>query len=163
MGSLLDWLCARLSRLGLHVCDARHLRRLRVGYATYRDADARLGTPHAIWPESDGGATWEYSRQPQGTRCYMLRFDPAGVLRDVDQVLNAATMAEVRPGMSDAEVRRLLGTPARTLRYARKGESEWRWRIEDEPGEDAPVFFSVEFDDEMRVCRTGRHVERGGS
>lgn len=162
MSSVLDWLCAGLTRLGVHVCDARHLRQLRVGYATYRDARSRLGEPHATWRESDGGATWEYSRQPQGTRCYMLRFDADGVLRGVNQVLNAITMARVQPGMHDTEVRRLLGAPARTLRYARKGESEWRWRIEDDAAQGVPVFFSVEFDDEMRVRRTGRHVERGG-
>lgn len=160
--SLLDRLCALLARFGFYLCDARQLRRLQPGRTRMAEARGRLGPPHAQWLEADGGMTLEFSRQPQGARCYMLRFDADGVLRDVEQVLNESRFDRIQPGMTDETVRRLLGTPARSLRYALKGESEWRWRLEDDASIGHPVYFSVEFDDAMRVLRSGRFVDRRG-
>lgn len=91
-----------------------------------------MGKPDTIWRESDGGATWEYARGPQGLHTYMVRLGSDDRLREIRQVLNTETFASIRPGtMTREEVHRLLGTPARELYFALKDEQVWDYRYFD--------------------------------
>lgn len=88
-----------------------------------------MGKPGTIWPEADGGATWEYPRGPQGLHTYMVRLGSDGRLREMRQVLNTETFASIRPGKTTRdEVRRLLGAPARELYFALKDQQVWDYR-----------------------------------
>lgn len=92
-----------------------------------------MGEPGTIWREADGGATWEYPRGPQGLHTYMARLGSDGRLREIRQVLTVETFASIRPGTTTREeVRRLLGTPAREIYFARKNEHTWDYRYFDE-------------------------------
>src|SRR5450631_3668112 len=54
------------------------------GMAIERD----YGKPSRIWPESGGGASWEYVTGPAGQYTYMARLDGSGRLIRTDQVLD---------------------------------------------------------------------------
>ena len=123
-------LAAFASAIGFYGCDGFHLARLKPGDATARDVRERLGPPAAEWPNSDGGATWEYPRGPQGTRCWMLTLDDRGVLQKIEQALTEANFSRIENGWSAEQVRRLLGKPASEVTFPLKPEVVWEWRIE---------------------------------
>ena len=65
------------------------------------------------------------------------------------QVLKPSEFAKVTPGLDKAEVRKLLGRPAKTQRFDLKPDEEhWDWRWLD--GQQAKLF-SVTFDRDGKV------------
>jgi hypothetical protein len=83
----------------------------------------RLGAPTAEWPHDDGGATWEYTRRPEGTRCWMLTLDARGVLQKIEQALTEENFARIETGWSAERVRRLLGRPASEMEFPLQARS----------------------------------------
>jgi hypothetical protein len=108
--------------------DQRRIDQLRPGQATEADVRASLGEPDAVHDDGDGGRALEFTRQPMGHTTLMARIGRDGRLRVIDQVLQPAFFERVRPGMSAAEVRALLGTPMKQWVFERKGEAVWDWR-----------------------------------
>lgn len=137
--------------LALAGCDVRRIAELEVGVTTEAQVRAGWGEPAAVYPEADGGRTLEYPRQPAGQVNYMLSIGPDGRLLAMHQVLRPDYFARIEPGWDKDRVRRLLGRPARTQRYALKREEVWDWRFAD--GGEA-LQFSVTFDDQGRVTAT---------
>jgi len=120
------WIC-----LALSACASYDGAGLRPG-ASGDEIRASMGEPGTIWPEADGGATWEYVRGPQGLHTYMARLGSDGRLREIRQVLNSETFARIRPAVTTREeVRRLLGAPARELFFPLKEERVWDYRYFD--------------------------------
>jgi outer membrane protein assembly factor BamE (lipoprotein component of BamABCDE complex) len=68
----------------------------------------------------------------------MITIGTDGKMSALRQVLKPATFAKVLPGLDKAQVRRLLGMPARTQSYALKQEEVWDWRFAD--GQENKVF-----------------------
>ena len=112
MKRLIALVCSLLATIGLPACDYFALRDLEPGVSTAADVRDRLGRPGMEWQNDDGSVTWEYSRQPEGTQCYMVTIGPDGVLRSIDQVLNESGFSRIERGMTGNEVRRILGRPA---------------------------------------------------
>jgi outer membrane protein assembly factor BamE (lipoprotein component of BamABCDE complex) len=80
------------------------------------------------------------------------------------QVLHPKYFEQVRPGMSVAEVRALLGRPAVKEAYALKKEEVWDWRWLDGPSR---KLFRVTFDFDGRVVSAAtlddpRELHQGG-
>jgi len=146
----------------LPACDGMNLQELRPGVATTTDVAARLGKPQAEFRNADGSFTWEYNRQPNGVECHMLSFDAQGVLVKMEQVLTEANFARVQVGMSQDEIRRLLGKPGTVTPFPGKGEEVWDWRVAGTlPTEEA--HFHVHFDSASgQVKTTSRRVETKG-
>jgi len=158
MNPLSRLLAALASILGFYGCDANHLAALHPGSSTAQEVRARLGAPAAEWPNPDGGATWEYPRGPEGTRCWMLTVDRQGVLQRIEQALTEENFARVEKGWNGEQVRRLLGKPARETPFPLKPEVVWEWRIEPKtPGYNA--FFHVHFSPTGLVTGTSRREE----
>jgi len=67
-------------------------------------------------------------------------------------VLKPASFAKVTPGTEKAQVRRLLGLPAKTQFFKLKNEEVWDWRYVD--GQESRVFSST-FDSDGKVVSTG--------
>lgn len=109
----------------------------------------RMGPAHHVWPEPDGGATWEYVYGPSGT--YMIGVDRAGVVTRIEQVLSEKYFSRVRSGMKPEEVRRAMGPPFRVLEFTRVRETIWDYRYRD--AWNYPSVFSVIFD-ETGVVKT---------
>ena len=135
--------------LALGGCDQQRIAKLEEGVATEADVRREFGEPHAVYSDSDGARTFEYSRQPEGQVAYMITIGADGRMSALRQVLKPAEFAKVTPGLDKAQVRRLLGKPARTITYALKPDEEhwdWRWLDQQEP-----KIFTVTFDRDGRV------------
>lgn len=155
MNKPMKWLGFALAAgvaLALVGCDRLALNKLKPGVSTEADVVRVMGAPERVWPDADGGHALEYNRQPMGTTNYMLAIAPDGRLRAIHQVLTPAVFARVRPGMTAAEVRQMLGRPAREVSYVLKHQTVWTWRYQAQPGATgATGAFNVTFDTGQRV------------
>ena len=149
---------ARLRTLGLAAalllaaCDPQAIKELEEGVSTEADVVQRFGQPERVWPEAGGARTYEYNRQPEGLRNYMITIGADGKMSALRQVLKPAEFAKVVAGMDKTEVRRALGKPAKTVRFDLKPDEEhwdWRW-LEGQQ----PKLFSVTFDRDGKVLKT---------
>ncbi|MCL2525363.1 MAG: outer membrane protein assembly factor BamE [Betaproteobacteria bacterium] len=155
-------LASALAAALLPACDAVNLPRIQPGITTAAEVLERMGEPGYRHGNADGTATWEYSRQPNGTQCYMISFDKRQIVSRLEQVLSDEYFARVQPGMSRDEIRRLLGAPATHVVFPNLREEIWEWRIEGMPVMDL-TYFSVSFDaDSGLVKKVGRRVEVRG-
>jgi len=147
---LVGWLLAPV--LLMFGCDSQKIAELEEGVATEADVRARFGTPEAIYEEPNGDRTFEYPRQPAGQTNYMISIGPDGRMTSLRQVLKPANFAKVTPGTEKAQVRRLLGMPAKVQPFKLKDEEVWDWRFVD--GQESRIF-SVTFNGAGRVVSTG--------
>lgn len=160
MPILFRWLCAALALLGLAGCDAYKLQQLEPGVSTAAEVRRQFGEPEMSWRNADGSQTWEFSRQPQGTECFMITVSSDDILRSIEQVLSDHNFARIQPGMSGDEVRRILGKPARSTPLELKGETVWEWRIGAGIGSSGDdELFTVNFNQDGRVRTSGRHIQ----
>jgi outer membrane protein assembly factor BamE (lipoprotein component of BamABCDE complex) len=162
MRRILAALCGMLGLLGLGGCERYLVEDIRPGVTTRAEVREHLGDPGIEWREADGTVVWEYSMQPAGTKCYQLTIDAGGVVRQVTQVLTEANRQRIVPGMSETQVRRLIGRPARTHYYELKRETAWDWLI-DNSAQMERTYFNVYFDPAGTVVRTGQQVEMLGN
>ena len=150
------WLAGLAMALAVVACDVQKIAELEVGVTTEADVRARWGEPAAVYTEDDGSKTLEYPRQPAGQVNYMLAIGPDGKLVAMRQVLKPTNFAKIEPGWDKAQVRRLLGAPAKTQRYELKQEEVWDWRFADNAENKQ---FSVTFDTSGRVTATATTVD----
>lgn len=160
MRKLLTLILGALAVLGLAGCDAVTMKDLKPGVSTGYDVRDKLGKPGIEWRNDDGSVTWEYTRQPEGTECFMATIGPDNVLKSLENVLTPQNFARVQPGWTRDQVRRLLGKPRSVQKFALKKEEVWDWRL---PAEfSADVFFNIHFDEDGKVTGTSRSsVSRG--
>jgi outer membrane protein assembly factor BamE (lipoprotein component of BamABCDE complex) len=76
-------------------------------------------------------------------------------VKDVRQVLSDEYFAQVRPGMSRDQVRRLLGKPGDVSVFTARDEEVWSWRYQQQN----PMFFNVMFDRSAGTVRTTQRLE----
>lgn len=130
--------------------------RLQPGLSQESDVVALYGQPRRSWPEADGGRTLEYSSQPMGRHCYMVRLDAQGRLVGVEDALSPANRSRVEPGMTQDQVSRLLGTERSRVFFRNSGEEVWDWTVEpDQAG--YGMRFNVYFRDGI-VVRAGHSM-----
>ena len=148
----------------LAACDQQKIEKLEEGVSGEREVRAQFGEPASIYVESDGSRTFEYPRQPNGQANYLITIAPDGKMSSLRQVLTPDNFAKVTPGMSKEQLRRMLGRPAKTQRYALKHEEDWDWHYR--VGQQA-LLFTATFDDDGKLIRSGsmddpRETQRGG-
>jgi hypothetical protein len=143
-----------LAALLLAACDAQMLD-LKPGVSTAADVTKAMGKHTFEWQEPDGSVTWEFPRGPAGVVTYMVVIGKDGVLKEIRQVLNDRTFAQLRTGMTRDEVRKLIGRPAETMRFPNLREDVWSWKYETGPNE--LWMYHVHFDEgDGRLKRTSR-------
>jgi hypothetical protein len=85
------------------------------GSSTQADTRALMGAPAGTYPAAPGAGyaeSWEYTHQPMGRHTYMVRFDAAGKVLRVDQVLDVKYLTALNVGSDDMDkVRRVFGHP----------------------------------------------------
>ncbi len=140
--------CLAAGLLALGGCDQRRIEKLEEGVSTEADVRREFGTPAAVFDEPGGARTLDYPRQPEGVTNYLVGIGADGVMTSLRQVLRPASFARVTPGMTKEAVRRLLGKPGRTAKYALKRQEEWVWRWADDA---TTKEFGVVFDADGRV------------
>jgi hypothetical protein len=143
--------------LGLTACDPKRISELEEGVSTEADVRARFGEPENIW-DSPAGRVFEYNRQPQGQKNYMITIGPDGRMAALRQVLTPENFAKVQPGMAMEDLRKLLGKPARRTPYPLKNETAWEWRWVQPPN--SPMVFVATLDDDQRVVSAGSSPDR---
>lgn len=131
-----------------HFIEESGLSRLAKGISGEAEVRMAMGQPDTVWEEEDGARTLEYPKGPAGYRTWMITIDRNGKLQDYRQVLTDANFANIRPGMSKEEVRRLLGRPRTIVQFRLKNEEVWDWRYQKSPAESR--FFNVHFDIDSR-------------
>ena len=87
MRRLLTLLLGALAMLGLSGCDAVNMQDLKPGVSTGYDVRDKLGKPGIEWRNDDGSVTWEYTRQPEGTQCFMATIGPDNILKSLKDAL----------------------------------------------------------------------------
>jgi hypothetical protein len=137
--------------LALTGCDGARLAQLRVGQSTEADVCAQFGQPNEVYLLADGARQLEFSRQPEGVTNYMITVGADGKLRSVVQTLQPDTFAQIKPGQSQGDVRKLLGKPAYQRHFALKNEDLWEWRWQD--GQQ-PRLFGVTYNAQGSVVGT---------
>jgi len=147
LAGLLALLCA------LAGCDPQRIRELEEGVSTEADVRARFGEPEKVWDGPGGERIFEYNRQPAGHQNYMISIGPDGRMSALRQVLNPNTFARIQPGMMMEDVRKMLGKPMKVTPYPLKREVHYDWRWMQPPN--TPMVFTVVFDTDYRVLRTG--------
>jgi hypothetical protein len=133
-------------------CDNQRIEKLEEGVASEADVRKQFGEPVQIIEKADGSKVFAYPRQPEGWTNYEIVIGADGKMSSLRQLLTPANFAKVQPGMSQADVRKLLGKHAKAQSYAMKpGEEVWEWRFM--AGNDKKVF-SVTFDRDHQVLST---------
>ncbi len=138
-------------------CDPQRISELEEGVATEADVRARFGEPEVVW-DAPEGRVFEYNRQPQGQKNYMITIGADGKMRALRQVLTPENFAKVTPGMPMEALRKLLGKPARRMPYPLKNETAWEWRWVEPPN--SPMVFTATLNDDQRVVRSGSAPDR---
>jgi hypothetical protein len=143
--------------MGLAGCDNQRIAELEEGVSTEADVRARFGQPENIW-DAPSGRVFEYNRQPQGQKNYMITIGADGKMSALRQVLTPENFAKVQPGMMMEDLRKMLGKPAKITPYALKRETEWEWRWVQPPN--SPMVFTATLNDDQRVVRSGSSPDR---
>ncbi len=149
----------------LLACDAKRIEKLEEGLSTESDVRKHFGDPVTVVEKADGSKVMEYPRQPEGSTNYLITIGADGKMSALRQLLTPANFAKVLPGLSQDEVRVLLGKPAKTQRFALKPDEEiWDWRF-IESG--VPKVFSVIFGRDAKVMSSSvgndsRETHTGG-
>ena len=138
--------------LSLTGCDPQRIQELEEGVATEADVRARFGEPEKVWDGPAGTRIFEYNRQPQGHRNYMISIGPDGKMSALRQVLTPENFAKVQPGMPMEDVRRMLGKPMKVMTFDLKKETAWDWRFLQPPGNS--MIFTVFISADQYVLRT---------
>ena len=152
LGRLITAALAAVGFVG--ACDLQNIAELEPGVSTDADVREKFGQPEAVWEGADGAQIYEYNRQPEGVVNYMITVGADGVLVKVSQVLTQENFAQVQPGMAMEQVRRMLGKPRKVQTFPLNGETSQDWRFQPK-GQTEPMIFSVAYDRDLRVIRTG--------
>lgn len=109
------------------------------------EGDVRIvyGAPSMVWEQELGARTLEFVKGPAGHRTFMIQVGSDGKVTAVDQVLKPAYFVKVVQGMSQDQVRRLIGSPGQKTFFSLAQENMWQWRWMD--GTDSKLF-QVHFD-----------------
>ena len=147
-----------LAALLLGACAAYGGRGLAPGTAWLAEVIGVMGKPAMRWQNPDGSVQLAYPRGPAGYHTFMVRIGPDGKLKSVDNVLEYKGFAQIRPGMSEAQVLQVLGPPypAWTSHFQARDERVWQWHYCDDWYNAA--HFSVLFDATSRTVRTAMSV-----
>jgi hypothetical protein len=145
--------------IGVAACaSVERIASLQPGVATEADATKAAGRkPVYVWNNPDGTRTLEYSTQPyEGTTSWFVTVDAAGKILKTRRIEVDPLNNEVVAGMTQDQVRRMLGSP-RTVANYMSGEEIWDWVTVSIGGFGDIVRFNVHFR-EGKVVRTSTTV-----
>lgn len=118
-----------LGALLVAACAGINGNNLTPGVSTRAEVIASMGPPAMVWKNPDGSEQLAYPRGPAGTQTYMAYVGADGKLQRIVGVLNEANFLLVEPGMTQAQVLRIVGPSGAlwTQRYSRTNTLAWTW------------------------------------
>lgn len=111
---------------------------------------ARMGPPDTV-RQTSTGTRLEFARGPYGTHTWFVEVDPAGKVLRADQVLTEQNFNRINPGMTQDDVRQLLGRPGEVQGLGRSRGLVWSYRYENHFCQ----WFQVELSQDQKVRSTG--------
>lgn len=121
------------------------LEKLERGVSTEGDVVNAMGRPDTVRAEANGERVMEYPRGPMGPRTWFIVIGADGKVKDWQQVLTEQNFGRVQAGMTQEEVRHLLGRPNSVVRFSLKQEEVWDWLYRDAVMQKR--LFNVHFDE----------------
>lgn len=111
---------------------------------------ARMGPPETQ-RQTASGTRLEFPRGPYGKHTWFVYLDAAGQAIRSEQVLMEQNFHRIQPGMTQDEVRQLLGRPGEVQGLGRARGEVWSYRYE------SPFcqWFQVELSQQHQVRSTG--------
>jgi len=122
-----NWLFLCLSVLS--ACSAFAPAELTVGMSR-DEVVARMGQPEMERPMK-AGSRLEFPGGPFGRQTWFVYFDAAGKVSSAEQVLTEQNFSLVNAGMTQDEVRQLLGRPGEWRTLGRSRGVVWSYRYEN--------------------------------
>ncbi len=116
--------------LGLAACDRTS--QLEEGVSTEMQVRQEFGDPTTVTVQPDGTRVFDYPRQPEGFTNYVIIIAADGKVSSIRQLLTPDNFAKVTPGLTQQEVRNILGREAKRQRYDLKKEEVWSWRFKQD-------------------------------
>lgn len=98
--------------------------------ATLAQVEAQLGRPRATFPLPGGGQQVEFN-YVRGTNTFIVFLDASGKVVEVVQALNETNFRQVRPGMNQEQVLRLIGHPFQTSPGGRRAGQVWSYAFQN--------------------------------
>ncbi len=132
------------------------------GQSSQAEARALMGEPAGKYaaPASEAYTeSWEYPRGPAGRHTFMARFDNAGKLVAIDQVLTVQTVAKIKIGSAKRnDVLALLGHPGRVA-PDRQGGEYWDYAAYSADGAPRKIRLMVTFDKDGIATAAGESYD----
>lgn len=128
------------------------------GVSTLPEVVAVMGHPAMTWRNPDGSQQLAFAQGPAGTQTFMAHIAADGRLQRLTGVLNEAYFGRIEPGMTQAQVLRILGPSGApwTTVYPRTQTLTWSWLFC--PSQNLQQYFDVNFDVNTGLVRnTGQH------
>ena len=151
-----------LAAAALVACDEKRVEKLEEGVATEAQVRQQFGEPAAVTTEPDGSRSFEYPRQPEGWTNYLIKIGPDGKMSSLRQLLNEDNFARVASGMTQLQVRAMLGRPAKTWHFDLKNEDVWDWRFKYRNNESKVFSATFAADGKVTTTATTDEVREGG-
>lgn len=150
----MKYLIAISAALLLGACATYEGRGLLPGTARLEDVLRVMGEPARRWRDADGTVQLSYPRGPMGYHSYMVGLAPDGKLQRIENVMDEAFFARIRPGMNMEQVVRTLGPPypGWTVYFKARDELVWEWRYCDTASHASR--FNVLFDNSTGTVRS---------
>jgi hypothetical protein len=111
---------------------------------------ARMGQPEIERQYSDV-IRLEFPRGPYGRHTWFVYLNVNGRVSRAEQVLNEGNFSLINPGMSQDDVRKLLGRPGEMQLLGRSRGMVWSYRYEN----NSCLWFQVELSSEQLVRSAG--------
>jgi outer membrane protein assembly factor BamE (lipoprotein component of BamABCDE complex) len=127
--------------------------------ASEMEVRSAMGAPAMELRDPDGTRLLYYPKGPLGNQTYVATLNSGGTLVQVGNVLGDGTFNAIRPGMTEADVLRMIGPPREKGYFSNLGQTAWDWKFQDTWGYEA--IFSVMFDKNgIVVSKFTKRIER---
>jgi hypothetical protein len=132
---------------------------LRTGASTEADVRSAMGMPALELRDPDGSRHYYYPRGPLGHQTFVADIGNDGVLREIRGVLSDGNFNRIRPGLTAAEILRLIGPPREKAHFERLGQTAWDYKFVDTWGYSSILSVMLDRDDVV-VGKVTRRIER---
>ena len=120
---------------------------------------ATMGPPAMELADPDGTRLLYYPRGPLGNQTYVAQIGPEGELRGIDNVLNDGTFNAIRPGLTEAQVLRMIGPPREKDYFSNLQQTAWDYKFQDTWGYDSILSVMIDRNG-IVVSKITRRIER---